>query len=242
MAQLYSIEGNIGSGKSTLINALKHDNKIRGNSNIIFMEEPVSQWVNIKDNDGVNMIEKFYIDQNKYAFSFQMMAYITRLSMLKKCIRENPDAIIICERSLDTDKNIFAKMLYDEGKIESVNYQIYTNWFDEFVSDIPECGIIYVRTHPTTSYERVKKRDRKGETMPLSYLENCHKYHEKWVESDKNFKLLLDGEKHREHMDDYNDWIEDIYKIIYGSNSASVSSNSASFDTQTIQDLATIGC
>ena len=42
-------------------------------------------------------------------------------------IKLNPDAIFITERSLFTDKYIFAKMLYDQGKIEDVNYQIYLN-------------------------------------------------------------------------------------------------------------------
>ena len=33
--------------------------------------------------------------------------------------------IIITERSLYTDKHVFAKMLHDQGKIEDVCYQIY---------------------------------------------------------------------------------------------------------------------
>ena len=164
------------------------------------------------------MIEKFYSDQEKYAFSFQMMAYITRLSMLKKCIRENPNAIIICERSLNTDKNIFAKMLYDDNKIEDVKYQIYSNWFDEFISDIPECGIIYVRTEPTKCYERVKIRDRKGETIPLEYLEKCHDYHEKWINYDKNLKTILNGNEHKRDVKDYEMWIDTIYSLIRENN------------------------
>ncbi|GAH14460.1 unnamed protein product, partial [marine sediment metagenome] len=31
-------------------------------------------------------------------------------------------------------------MLYDEGKIEEVNYQIYLKWFNEFIEDIPITG------------------------------------------------------------------------------------------------------
>ena len=47
--------------------------------------------------------------QKNNAFPFQMMAYISRLSLLKNAIRENPDSIIICERCLQTDKYVFAK-------------------------------------------------------------------------------------------------------------------------------------
>tara|TARA_Y100000780_G_C13680213_1_gene415765 strand:+ start:1052 stop:1798 length:747 start_codon:yes stop_codon:yes gene_type:complete len=248
MAHLFSIEGNIGSGKSTLVEKLKEDYKKKCKTGdfpqIIFMEEPVSQWVEIKDKDGVNMIEKFYSDQEKYAFSFQMMAYITRLSMLKKCIRENPNAIIICERSLNTDKNIFAKMLYDDNKIEDVKYQIYSNWFDEFISDIPECGIIYVRTEPTKCYERVKIRDRKGETIPLEYLEKCHDYHEKWINYDKNLKTILNGNEHKRDVKDYEMWIDTIYSLIRENNcdGETITQSKCLFTNKSLEELSVTGC
>ena len=89
MLKIISIEGNIGSGKSTVINSLKQlysiSNKI---PKIYFLEEPVSEWETFKDCNGKNIIEKFYADQKKYSFSFQMMAYISRLSMLKNAIKE----------------------------------------------------------------------------------------------------------------------------------------------------------
>ena len=72
---IYSIEGNIGSGKSTLVNMLKIEQE--NNKNIVFMDEPVCIWESIKDKEGTNIIEKFYGNTPKYAFSFQMMAYIS---------------------------------------------------------------------------------------------------------------------------------------------------------------------
>ena len=129
MPYIYSIEGNIGSGKSTLVRRLQ-----KMNSNIVFMLEPVDEWGDIKDRKGENILTKFYRNQKKYSFSFQMMAYISRLSKLKKIIRKNPYSIIITERSMLTDKNVFAKMLYDDDKIEEVNYIIYLKWFDEFIT------------------------------------------------------------------------------------------------------------
>ena len=38
-------------------------------------------------------------------------------------------------RSLYTEKMVFAKMLYDNKKIEPINYQVYLNWFDTFSSE-----------------------------------------------------------------------------------------------------------
>ena len=127
--QIISIEGNIGSGKTTLLTNLK--NYYKDNENIIFLKEPVDEWAQIKDENGATILEKFYADQAKYSFSFQMMAYISRLKLLRDTLKKynNKKIIIITERSLYTDNMVFAKMLYDSGKIEHINYQIYLNWF-----------------------------------------------------------------------------------------------------------------
>ena len=112
MVCIYSVEGNIGSGKSTLVKYMReHYTRDFEGKKVIFVDEPVDEWSKIKDGSGETMLEKFYKDQNKYAFPFQMMAYISRLSMLKKVKASAPeDAIIITERSVYTDKYVFAKL------------------------------------------------------------------------------------------------------------------------------------
>ena len=193
MHYIFSIEGNIGSGKSTLVKRLKENLKILKNIKITYLPEPVAIWESIKDKKGKNIIEKYYENQEKYAFSFQMMAYISRIHQLKESLKENSNTIIICERSVFTDKEIFAKMLYDDEKIEDVEYNIYCKWFYEFVKDIPVAGIIYVKTNPDKCLTRVRQRNRKGENIPLTYLDNCHKYHEKWLINETLPILTLDG-------------------------------------------------
>ena len=122
------------------------------------------------------------------------MAYISRLSLLRHIIKENPNAIIITERSVFTDKEVFAKMLYDDNKIEEVNYKIYLQWFNEFIHDIPINGILYVKTTPEKSKTRVDFRSRQGEQIPLSYLQKCHEYHEHWINNEYKTKtLIFDG-------------------------------------------------
>lgn len=190
---IVSIEGNIGSGKSTLLSHLKE--LFKDDSDVIFVDEPVEAWEQIKDKQGNTMLQKFYKDKEKYAFPFQMMAYISRLAVLKKALEENPNAIIITERSLQTDKFVFAKMLYDMDKIEDVNYQIYETWFETFLTDCQLAKIVYVRTDPSICLNRIKQRSRDGEsTISLDYLEKCHIYHENMMESNKEIpRLDLDG-------------------------------------------------
>jgi deoxyadenosine/deoxycytidine kinase len=196
---IVSIEGNIGSGKSTVINTLKeyYKSSDKSSDKVYFLEEPVSEWVEFKDSDGKNIIEKFYEDQEHYSFSFQMMAYISRLSMLKRAIKnckEKGIKLIICERSLQTDKNVFCKMLHDSGKIEDINFQIYNKWFSEFISDMPLIYYVYIKTDPKIAYERVLKRNRKGENISIEYLEMCSMYHDNWlIENCVRNCIILDG-------------------------------------------------
>lgn len=187
---IISIEGNIGSGKSTLLQYLKENISL----NVVFLKEPVDEWEHIRDASGTTMLQKFYDNQEKYSFSFQMMAFISRLALLKETMRANPTAIIITERSLYTDKLVFAKMLFESGKMEDVNYQIYLKWFDTFSVDCPVDKIIYVDAEPDVCHERIFKRLRTGEQgIPIDYLTSCRDYHTKMLQEMQCKTLVLDG-------------------------------------------------
>ena len=211
MVVIISIEGNIGSGKSTFVkNLAKVLPDLLKKYKIIFLQEPIDEWNNIKDEHGITILEKFYNDQKKYAFSFQMMAYISRLNIIKNTVKNNPQSIIITERSMFTDREVFAKMLYDEKKIELIDYKIYLKWFDSFIEDYPIDGLIYINTNPEICKKRIIKRARKGENISIEYLKSCHTYHDKWLSSTETDIIFLDGNLNfNENI--LNDW---VYKII----------------------------
>ena len=220
-----SIEGNIGSGKSTLLANLREHYK--NNDNVIFLKEPVDEWAKIKDINGTTILEKFYADQEKYSFSFQMMAYVSRIKVLRDTLKEKTISqekkhyIIITERSLYTDKMVFAKMLYDNGKIEDVNYQIYLNWFDTFSGEFPVHKVIYVKAAPEKCYARIAKRSREGEeNIPLEYLTACSLYHDNMLDKSTdscvcNEQLILDGNIDiYENKTQVDKWIQEIEQYI----------------------------
>ena len=199
MNTIISIEGNIGSGKSTLLSKLQEE--FKDNKNIVFLKEPVDEWETIRDENGITMLEKFYENQDS--------------------IKKNPGAIFITERSLYTDKMVFAKMLYDIGKIELINYKIYLKWFDTFISECAVSHIIYVKTDPDICFNRIIKRSRTGESnIPLEYLKNCHIYHENML--DKTLadcvcenQLVLNGNIDiYENKECLKEWIEQIKEIV----------------------------
>ena len=211
---LVSIDGNIGSGKSTTWDMLKE--AYEGRDDVHFVEEPVDSWHAVVDETGVPILTNFYKDKKAYAFRFQMMAYISRLALLRRTIRENATKcrVIITERSVDTDRNIFAKMLYDSGDIAHDEYTIYNMWFDEFVRDMPVAGLVYIRADPETCVERIAKRGREGETIPLEYVQKCHDYHEEWINGAQTTckKLVIDANPEIEVA--ANDRVAEIMRFI----------------------------
>jgi deoxyadenosine/deoxycytidine kinase len=176
-----AIEGNIGAGKTTIYEHLK-THFVKSSKRVVFMPEPVDIWETIRDASGKTILEKFYADP-KYAFPFQIMAYSTRLAMLRKIIRENPDCeLILCERSLEADHNIFAKMLFESGKIEDVEYQIYELLFQDTATEFRLNGAVYIDSSPEVCHKRIAKRARAGESViPLDYLTDCSAYYNRWL-------------------------------------------------------------
>jgi deoxyadenosine/deoxycytidine kinase len=183
MPLIISIEGNIGVGKSTFLDNLEESIRSTWTKKWVFLREPVHIWETVRDPEGNTMLAKFYGDPIKYSFAFQVMAYSTRVQELRRILRENPDCYgVVCERSLETDRRIFAKMLHADGSMEPILHDIYTMFsslnHDEFKLD----GIVFLDADPTTCMERIVKRSRNGESsISLAYLEQCHQYHQEWM-------------------------------------------------------------
>ena len=207
MPIIVSFDGNIGSGKSLTCYEYeqylkKHMSNESGEHRVVFptitsideicfLDEPVELWNQVCDKDGVNILTNLYKDIRANAFKFQMMAYISRLSLLRKAVNNPKIKLIITERSVETDRNVFAKMLYDVGDISHDEFQIYTLWFDEFLTDVPLTGIVYINASPEVCLARIGKRAREGETIQSEYIQRCHQYHENWIHTKKCALLEL---------------------------------------------------
>jgi deoxyadenosine/deoxycytidine kinase len=202
--RIIAVEGNIGAGKSTLLEEMKQ--KYAGRTDILFLQEPVGAWTKINQ-DGKNMIELFYHDQKKYSFAFQIMAYTTRLRMIEAAVREAEEKgvkVIVMERSLDADRNIFAKMLYDQGDMEPCMFQIYENMSEEGLTRYMADGILWVNTPPEECEKRIKSRGREGEHgIHFDYLVKCDQYHREWLGADTGFVYIVDDEREWDSLETY---------------------------------------
>jgi len=202
---MFFIEGNVGTGKSTFLQKLKEVGL-----DVIF--EPVDIWTSIRNDNGKTLLEEFYNDQKRYAYTFQSIAFRTRVQNI-----ENSKVNTVIERSIFTDRNVFAKTCYENGMMNEIEWNDYTSWFDWLAKtfNINPKGYIYLRASPDISYDRIKKRSRSGEeTIPFDYLNELHNKHENWLLDEPNVLILDVNEGFENNSGKLNDMIEKVLKFI----------------------------
>ncbi len=176
--KVFCIEGNISVGKSTFVERLrkKYDCEI--------VAEPLAIWQSKKDETNQNILELFYKDPKRYAYTFQSIAFRTRLKLFMDGY--NRQSLTFSERSLFSDRFCFAEMLYRSGQFSAIEWSDYQEWFDitmeAFDINRKINGYIYLRAEPEICFERLKQRGRHEEAnMSLEYLQAIHTAHEDWL-------------------------------------------------------------
>jgi deoxyadenosine/deoxycytidine kinase len=186
---LISIEGAIGSGKTTLMNELKAKYP-----DWHFIDEPLETWTSLKNEDGENLLSVFYKDIDRWAYTFQNCAVLSRAQNIRKAIDEweeeckvNEAArkhnIFVTERCLETDFNVFAQMLRDDKKLNGIEWGLYKQWYRMISGGCTVNGLVFVGTPPDVCAARIKRRAREGEeNITKEYLENLDLYHRRWID------------------------------------------------------------
>jgi len=205
--RLVSLEGNIGAGKSTLIREMqeKYGDSSSFGKHVLFLPEPVAFWQTFVDSKTKkNILDLFYENPKKYAFTFQMLAFQSRYELLRTTIeniRKEGTAIdtIVMERSLDADYHIFAKTMFENGTLEETEWEIYRFVTRERLAEFGVSGIIWLDVPAAECYNRVQKRGREGEEgVTLDYLRGCEEAHREWLSADLGFVCRVEDGLHSE--------------------------------------------
>lgn len=178
-----SVVGNIGSGKSSLLDAIKEVSK----GSIACVPEPISEWVSPVLSSGQSMLEAYYADKRRNAFAFQMFILLTRVRQIRRSIdvveREwdgGPGAVVVVERGPWVDVPLIGQVVRDQGLTNDSEWLTLTEWSNESLSSLPAlCGIVYLRTLPQQCVERIAARARDGENLiDADYVQQIHDSHE----------------------------------------------------------------
>jgi len=181
------LEGNIGAGKTTVGKTLAASGEFG------FIEEPTAAW---REGYAANMLELFYNDPHRWAFTFQTCAFVTRARTWKEMLALTDHSRVVLERSIYCDRYIFAENCRRSGLMSSAEHQLYCGLWDFLVADyyVQPDLILYLRTSAEACLERIKARDRAEESgIMLEYLLQLEGLHDEWL-LDNPKLLLIDGE------------------------------------------------
>ena len=162
--KIYTVEGNIGAGKTTIIQLIA-----KNFLDVEFVEEPVKEWQNL---NGENLLEAFYKDPVRWGFSFEFYSMLTKIQKLLKAADSDKPYIII-ERSILSNK-IFMDLSKELGKLNAMEYKMLMNTYDFYIQNVyPQLnGVIYLDTPVDECVKRIIKRNRGEEcSIDKSYLE-----------------------------------------------------------------------
>jgi len=179
-------EGNIAAGKSTIGRRLA-ESELFG-----FVEEPVGAW---QQDFEENLLDLFYKDTNRWAFTFQLAAFTTRAKTWTEVLALIDHRNVVLERSIYCDRYVSAKNCYQSGLMKKTEWQLYCKLWDWLESNwcADPDRIVYLRTPAEVCLERIEARGRAEETtIPIEYLRDLEVLHDEWL-IDNPKAIVIDG-------------------------------------------------
>ncbi len=176
------IEGQIGVGKTTMGEILQERF-----GTPLFRE--------LTNPDTLALLDRFYADQPRWAFTLQIHFLNERFRMIKEIFRTGGGSL---DRSIFGDR-IFAQMLHADGDMSNTEYRTYSTLLDNMLEHVEDPRLlIYLDCGVDTALARIRKRNRGRESdIPREYLENLNRRYLDWYESyDRSEKVLVDTEEY----------------------------------------------
>ncbi|AJW73054.1 deoxynucleoside kinase [Borrelia hermsii] len=162
------IEGLIGAGKTTLGHVLSKE------FNIPFYSELNNEFT-------LFMLDKFYKDKSRWAFSVQINFLNERFKLIKAIFKTKGG---ILDRSIYGDR-VFASLLNESGYISNAECRIYFDLLDNMLEHSQRPVLmIYLDCSVDEAERRIKNRNRSFETgIPREYLEGLNEKYLSWYDS-----------------------------------------------------------
>ncbi len=169
---IIAVSGNIGTGKTTLVNRLAKHFDAR------------AELEAVRDNPYLN---DFYEDMLRWAFPLQIYFLSHRFEQgVRISSSEQPT---ILDRTIYEDAHIFAYNLFKSNYLSDRDYQNYQHLYKTMIGLVPPPDlIIFLKGGISTLQQRIKHRhrtqdqQRKNEdTIPTDYLQNLNDCYEQWT-------------------------------------------------------------
>jgi deoxyadenosine/deoxycytidine kinase len=171
MKKFVAVAGNIGVGKSTLVEMLC----VRMGWEPFY--EPVAENPYLVD---------FYQNMDAWSFHSQVF-FLTHRLRSHYNLWQHPTSVVQ-DRSVYEDAEIFARNLFLQGHFQKRDYQTYRDLYETTLRFLPPPDlVIYLRGSVPTLMNRISNRGRAYEqTITPEYLEGLNNLYEAWID---NFTL-----------------------------------------------------
>lgn len=161
-----AIAGNMGSGKSTLVDFLART------YGVMPFYEP---------NDENPYLADFYKDMKRWAFQSQLYFLSNKFRLHQELDRQ--PGVVALDRTIFEDAEVFATALHQMRKISKRDWDTYQDFYQAILNAIrPPDLMIYLRCSMRTLRARIRLRGRKMERdVPLAYLKRLDSLYEDWI-------------------------------------------------------------
>lgn len=168
MKKYLVLAGNIGAGKSSLVERLSQRLAYRA------YYEPVGENPYLKD---------FYADMPRWAFHSQTY-FLTHRVRAHRRLMDDP-ASVVQDRSIYEDAQVFARNLYQQGNMSDRDWETYQELYRAVISLLPPPDlVVYIRASVETLKGRIAKRGREFESdIDVEYLNGLNRLYEEWIGS-----------------------------------------------------------
>jgi deoxyadenosine/deoxycytidine kinase len=197
------IVGNIGVGKSTLIEALKTSP---------LADRLLSAWPNRQGEESLHtfpetfdakVLDAFYKDPNAYAFTAQIEFFNGRLHRQSSIKRAR--GIVLEDRTIFEDYHIFGKAQKILGRLSEAEYIAYQRNYNLMMEKIDEPNlVVYLRADTPTLLKRIANRGRDSEkSIPSDYLNLLNSLYEEFISRHVTCPVLVVNAQEVSDVDAY---------------------------------------
>jgi len=185
-----AFEGNIGAGKTTLVNKVAED----------FNAKTVLE--RFADNP---FLPKFYKDQNRYAFPLEMSFLADRYQQLSDDLAQ----FDLFKDFIVADYHIFKSLIFAKITLAEDEYRLYRNLFDIIYKEMPKPDLyVYLYQNTGRLLENIKKRGRTYEqNITAEYLDKINIGYLEYIKSQIDLNVLIIDVSDRDFVKRHEDYI-----------------------------------
>src|SRR5210317_262982 len=181
MKRSIAIAGNMGTGKSTLVD---------------FLHRTYGVSPFYEPNDENPYLGDFYKDMKRWAFQSQLYFLANKFRLHQELDRQ--PGVVALDRTIFEDAEVFATALHQMRKISKRDWQTYQSFYNAILDAIrPPDLMIYLRCSMRTLRQRIRLRGRAMERdVPHAYLKRLDRLYDEWIASyDMSDVLVLETDE-----------------------------------------------